>query len=143
MVIIDSSAWIEAIRRTGSIEVKVAVEALLEAYQAAICPPVLLEVLGGARRPERPFLEGYFGILPYVSLGPEIWRKAIGASWRLRDDGVTLPWNGLLIGTLAIETGCRVYAVDQHFEILADKLGLRLYRPGYGGSFQPEEKDPC
>lgn len=139
MVLVDSSAWIEAIRRKGSIEVKVAVEALLEAYEAALCPPVCLEVLGGARRLERPYLGGYFRILPHISLEPEIWRKAIGLSWRLRDAGATVPWNDLLVATLAIEKGHRVYAADKHFEIMGEKLGLRLYRPGYGGSFQPDE----
>ena len=34
MVLVDSSVWIESLRRTGRLEVKVALEGLLEAYGA-------------------------------------------------------------------------------------------------------------
>lgn len=141
MVLIDSSAWIEAIRRSGSLEVKVAVEGLLEAYEATLCPPVCLEVLGGARPLERAPLQAYFDVLPHLSMPPNIWSNAIKLSWRLRDDGMTVPWNDLLIATIAIQNGCRVYAADKHFEVMAGKTELRLYRPGYGGSFEPEGSD--
>lgn len=139
MVLVDSSAWIEAIRRTGSIEVKVAVEGLLEAYEATLCPPVCLEVLGGARRRERAALQVYFDVLPYVAFSPDTWTNTIALSWRLRDHGFSLPWNDLLIATVAMQQDCRVYAVDKHFDTIVEKTGLRLYRPGYGGTFEPDE----
>jgi hypothetical protein len=28
-----------------------------------------------------------------------------------------------------------MYAVDQHFDLMAPVLGLQLYQPGYGGKF--------
>ena len=34
MVLVDSSAWIESLRRHGDLRVKLAIEALLEAYEA-------------------------------------------------------------------------------------------------------------
>lgn len=70
------------------------------------------------------------------------WGRTIGASWRLRDGRVTILWNDLLIGTLAIETDCQADAVGKHFEMFGAILGLRLYQPRYGGSFQPEAKVP-
>ena len=39
---------------------------------------------------------------------------------------------------LALGMGWRVYAIDQHFEVMRDALGLRLYEPGYGGKYAPE-----
>ena len=53
MVLVDSSVWIEAIRRAGRLEVKVGLEGLLDEYAAAWFGPVKLEVLGGARAQER------------------------------------------------------------------------------------------
>ena len=50
MVLVDSSVWIEALRRDGRLEVKLALENLLEEYEAAWCGPVQIEVLGGAAR---------------------------------------------------------------------------------------------
>ena len=77
MVLVDSSVWIESLRRTGRLEVKVALEALLEAYEAQFCPPIRLEVLGGARKEDRRRLE-------YTVVGrrhcldcPSRWNKTI------------------------------------------------------------------
>lgn len=50
MVLVDSSVWIEALRRDGSLHVKVALESLLDAYEAQWCSLVRLEVMGGARK---------------------------------------------------------------------------------------------
>jgi hypothetical protein len=51
------------------------------------------------------------------------------------------PWNDILVATLALSAGCRVFAVDAHFTNMAPVLGLRLYIPGYGGQFQPEHQE--
>ncbi len=64
MVLVDSSVWIEALRRQGDLAVKVALEALLEADGAIISGPILLEVLGGSRQRDRKRLLGYFGSIP-------------------------------------------------------------------------------
>ena len=38
-----------------------------------------------------------------------------------------------------MENQCRVYAVDKHFETMAEILpSPQLYRPGYGGTYDPE-----
>lgn len=50
MALVDSSVWIEAARRQGDLATKVALRALLDECEAALCSPVKLEVLGGARR---------------------------------------------------------------------------------------------
>ena len=57
MILVDSSIWIEAARRQGDLACKVALEAILEEYEAALCSPVKLEVLGGARKEERGRLQ--------------------------------------------------------------------------------------
>jgi predicted nucleic acid-binding protein len=138
MVLVDSSVWIEASRRDGLLEVKVALECLLGEYEAGLCPPVWLEVLGGARRQERMRLKKYLEILPFLAMHPDGWKDALALSWRLRDGGETIPWNDILIGAIALREGCRVYAVDGHFDAMAEMAGLLLYRPGYGGSYNPD-----
>ena len=66
------------------------------------------------------------------------WHAAKLNTWKLRDKGHTLPWNDMLIATLAIDLNYRVYAKDKHFELMAQHLGLRLYEPGYGGRYEPD-----
>jgi len=40
---------------------------------------------------------------------------------------------------MAQQRDLRLYARDAHFEAMALKTTLLLYRPGYGGRFEPEE----
>lgn len=140
MVLVDSSIWIEALRRNGDLEAKVALEALLEEYEATLCSPVRLEVLGGARQQERAALTRWFSIVPYDALPEGTWDGALQLCWKLRDAGLTAPWNDLLVAARAIELGVRVYARDRHFEGIAQHAPLRLYKPGYGGTFAPDDE---
>lgn len=137
MVLVDSSVWIEAMRREGDMTTKVALEQLLIEYEAAFCSPVRLEVMGGARRTERKRMGKYFSIIPYRPTTEEDWEQAMHYGWKLRDNGLTVPNNDLLIATIAIRARCRVYARDKHFVAMAKHLPLLLYKPGYGGKFNP------
>ena len=138
MVIVDSSVWIEALRRSGNVQVKLALEALLEEYEAAWCGPVKLEVLGGARAQERKALEECFSCIPYFPMTDAAWDSAKELAWRLRDKGCNAPWNDVLIATLSRKAECRVYAVDKHFDLMQRSgAGIVLYEPGYNGKYNP------
>jgi predicted nucleic acid-binding protein len=138
MVIVDTSAWVEFFRRDGDPHVKLAVKGLLDAYQAALCGPVELEFLGGARPHEVARIRAGFDILPYVRSDDKLWRLAAANYGRLRAAGFNVPWNDILIATLAMRKGLAVYAKDKHFPIMAEVLGVILYQPGYNGMFNPE-----
>jgi len=138
MVLVDSSVWIEALRRDGRLDVKLALENLLEAYEAAWCGPVKLEVLGGARPQERKALEEQFSCIPYFPMTDAAWDAAKNLAWRLRDKGCTAPWNDILITALSVKADCRIYAVDKHFQLMYESgAGIRLYQPGYAGKYDP------
>jgi len=137
MVLVDSSCWIEASRKNGSIEVKAAVKGLLDEFLALLCGSVELEVLGGARKSERPLMQRYFDILPYRASDHKIWRQSVKTNWQLRDAGITVPWNDTIIATIACQYHYRVYSIDQHFPAMAKILGFPLYEPGYGGRYNP------
>lgn len=138
MVLVDSSVWIEAARREGSLAIKVGLEGLLEEYEAVCCGVVKLEVLGGAPPHQRASLARYFECIPYLPMVDGLWDKATESCWKLRDKGFSIPWNDILVGTLALAQGCRAYAYDKHFGLMQEALGLRLYHPDYGGKFRPE-----
>ncbi len=139
MVLVDSSVWIEALRREGRLEVKLGLEGLLEQYDAVWCGPVKLEVLGGARPQDRGRLETHFSCIPYLPMKDTAWESAKSLAWRLRDRGCVTPWNDVLIAALSVEADCRIYSVDKHFEMMrAAGGGIRLYHPGYGGAYQAD-----
>jgi predicted nucleic acid-binding protein len=138
MVLVDSSVWIEALRRDGRLDVKLALESLLEEYEAAWCGPVKLEVLGGARKEDREQLEAHFSCIPYFPMTDAAWESAKALAWRLRDKGCSAPWNDILIASLSRQADCRIYAVDKHFNLMYEAgAGIVLYEPGYGGRFEP------
>jgi predicted nucleic acid-binding protein len=138
MVLVDTSAWIEFLRPQGSTEKTLAVDGLLYEYQVILCGPVKLEVLGNAGRQHRPRMESFFNDLPYQPMTDTAWEQSRVNAWRLRDRGFTVNWMDVLIGTLALEWGCRVYSQDRDFEMMRDELGIVLYEPGIGGKYNPE-----
>lgn len=138
MVLVDSSVWIEALRRQGRLEVKLALEGLLDVYEAQWCTPVRLEVLGGAKAGERGRLGRHFAAIPYRACTEADWDRAIALAWRLRDHGLTVPWLDVVIAALALHDTVRLYALDAHFARMAEFTGLRLYQPGYAGLFAPD-----
>lgn len=140
MVLVDSSAWIEGFRRSGKIEVKLALEGLLDAYEAQWCAPVRLEVLGGARKDERARMGNYFSIVPYRPTREDDWERAVSLAWKLRGQGLNIPWLDVLITTIAIHDGVRLYAIDSHFQDVAKLAPLMLYQPGYGGMYNDHEE---
>lgn len=135
MVLVDSSVWIEAGRRDGDLAYKVGLESLLEVNEAAWCGPVKLEVLGAARPNARKALEYFFEVVPWLSVKDSTWERAKVLNWHLHSRGIEAPWNDILIGALSLENGCRAYAKDKHFDAMAREVGLMLYVPGYGGSY--------
>lgn len=141
MVLVDSSAWIESLRRNGDMRVKLAVEGLLEAYEAQWCSPVRLEVLGGARKDERVRLSHQFSVIPYRVCKEDDWERAVALAWKLRGNGVNIPWMDVLIASIAIHDKIRLYAIDDHFQKVATLAPLLIYRPGYGGSFNDHQED--
>jgi len=138
MVLVDSCVWIEAGKAQGDVRVKLALRALLDEAEAGFCGPVKLEVLGAARKERRKALNFFFEVVPYVPVVEKHWDRAKELGWKLRDKGMSLPWNDVLIAAVALDSDCRVYSVDGHFEVLRDITGLILYQPGYAGGFSPE-----
>ena len=139
MVLVDSSVWIKSGRRDGDLAVKVALESLLEAYEACWCGVVKLEFVGRTRAEQRRKLEFFFSTIPYLAITERTWEAAKNLGWKLRDAGVTVPNNDILLAALAIDTGCRLYSVDHHFEEIARVApALFLYQPGYGGMYRED-----
>ena len=138
MVLVDSSVWIEALRRNGRLDIKLAVEGLLEVYEAQWCTPVRLEILGGARPDECHRLGRHFSVIPYRQCDEQDWDRAISLAWKLRDTGLTVPWLDVVVASLALHDGIRLFTIDEHFKKIGELAGLALYEPGYGGMFRPE-----
>ena len=138
MVLVDSSVWIECARRDGGEACKAALQGLVEVDEAVICWPILMEVLGASRKEERQRLAEGMSFIPHREIDDGAWDFALHCAWRLRDHGQELPGSDILIGSLSLQWGCRVYAVDRDFDVMQQVLGVRLYCPGEGGKYVRE-----
>jgi predicted nucleic acid-binding protein len=137
-ILVDSSIWIELFRPSGDGGIKLAMTHLTLRKQAALCGPVVMELVAGTTTPALPKLKSRLSQFAYLQGSEEIWTAAGRHHFRLRTAGISVPWNDILIATLALTANCRLYSADRHFPAIATVLGLRLYTPGPGGTFVPE-----
>jgi predicted nucleic acid-binding protein len=123
MTIVDSSAWIEFLRRKGDPTVKQWVARLIEADLAAYTCPVRFELWCGVKREEEGDLEEAFRFSHHVPFEIADWRGAALLERQLRSKGVTVPRTDIFVATVAIRTGISVTCRDAHFEAVSRVLG--------------------
>lgn len=123
MVLIDTSAWIHALRPDGEQEIKARVAALLESGQAVSCPMVLLELWNGARgEHERRVIRDLERDLPMLEVTSEVWKTAGALAWAARKSGQTIPAADFLIAACAYHHGARIVHDDPHFASISNLL---------------------
>ena len=132
MILVDTSAWIEFLRDTGS-EVCVAVDRLLDS-DLAICDAVSMEVLAGARS-ERHLnqLRGLLARTTVLPTTPADYDAAASMYRSCRARGETVrKLIDCLIGAVAIRTGVEVLHADVDFSALARHTELQLHPDSLG-----------
>jgi hypothetical protein len=129
VILIDTSAWVEFLRDTKS-PVCVRVDKLLNG-DIAICEPVRMEVLAGAR--DERHLGDLRGLLARATL---IHTEAIdyeeaAALYRVcRRRGETVrKLIDCLIASIAIRTASSILHCDADFDVLACHTALQIDRP--------------
>lgn len=128
-VLIDSSAWIEALPASGHSPYRVTIDALLRDARAATCEVVVAEVLRGIRpRDQLVRLSGGLAAATCLDMqgaGEEAGRLA----WTLRGRGLTVPTTDLLIVAVARLHGAALLHRDRHLAEAAEALGLQVIEP--------------
>jgi predicted nucleic acid-binding protein len=127
MILVDTSAWIEFLRDTGS-EVCDAVDRLLD-EDLAICDAVSMEVLAGARN-ERHLLQlrGLLARATMLPTTPADYEAAASMYRSCRTHGETVrKLIDCLIGAVAVRAGAEVLHADTDFVALARHTDLRLH----------------
>jgi len=125
LILVDTSAWVEFLRDTGS-PVCRRVDELIEG-DIAVCDPVRMEVLAGARH------EGHLSDLrrllargTAVPTVPGDYEDAAALYRACRRGGATVrKLVDCLIGAIAIRADLTVLHADADFEVLAHHTRLR------------------
>ncbi|MYB51010.1 MAG: PIN domain nuclease [Acidobacteriia bacterium] len=128
MILIDTSAWVEYLRDTGS-PTCVRVGELLDA-EIATCDVVRMELLAGARdEPHRRDLRRLIARAALVPIQPGDYDQAAAIYGLCRSRGETVRvLIDCLIGALAIRADLPVLHCDADFDTLARHTSLRVER---------------
>ena len=131
VILIDTSAWVEFDRHTGT-WIDQRVRELLTVAEAAATEPVMMEVLAGARTDEREEqLRSLLAAVHWLPVDQAVDNESAARHYRrCRRVGVTP--RGLvdcLVAAVALRHGVAVLAKDRDFEQVAAVLGLDLIEP--------------
>jgi predicted nucleic acid-binding protein len=126
--LVDTSAWLFALRKDANPEIKSRLDTLLREDIVLITGIIKLELLGGTRnREEFSRLKSRLDALPYVSMEePLLWDLACEMVFDLRRKGVTIPYTDILIASAAIKEDIILLHADAHFDQVAKHLKLRV-----------------
>ncbi len=128
MILIDTSAWVEFLRDTGS-PVCLRVDALLS-DEIATCHPIRMELLAGAR--DERHLQDLRGLLARATLlptEPVDYEEASAIYRACRGQGETVrKLIDCLIAAVAIRHAVPLLHADTDFEVIARHTQLQLER---------------
>jgi predicted nucleic acid-binding protein len=129
VILVDTSAWIEFLRDTNS-PVCARVDALLSA-DIAVCEPVRMEVLAGAR--DERHLSDLRRLLARATIIPTEavdYEEAAALYRSCRRGGETVrKLMDCLIANVVIRTNSTILHLDADFDVLARHTSLQMDRP--------------
>lgn len=131
MIVVDSSAWIEFLRATGSRVDRTLTRLLLDGAELAVTEVVWLELLSGARteQEERGLRAGPLARPLLVLEGLRGYETAAELYRTCRRAGETVRrLTDCLVAVPTIAAGAELLHADAEFEILARHSPLRIYR---------------
>jgi len=117
-ILVDTSVWIEAYRKSSS-NLAVDLKKLLEEYCVVTTGIIIAEVLQGAKtQNDFDSLRVHLVTLPILSEDIGDWEEAAHKSYMARKEGYLVPISDCLIATIAEKNNCKVFTIDKHFKVL-------------------------
>lgn len=131
LVLIDSSAWILALRPGLSAKARESVGEIVEHDLGATAGIIMAELLQGCRtQQELHELKQDLEALHYLPLGERGWARVAEMGFELRRQGRTVPLTDLVVSQIAMENSCRLLHADRHFITIAGRFPLRQVAVG-------------
>jgi len=127
LFLVDTSAWLLALRKNFLPKVKDRIDHLLKEDVVITTGIVKLEILGGTKT-EREFqrLKTRLSALDAVETDVELWDRAYGLAFKLRRKGVTLPYTDILIAACALNAKAIILHADAHFDLISKHIELEV-----------------
>lgn len=132
MILVDTSAWVEYDRATGSLVDQRLTSLIGKSEEVAVTEPVVMEVLAGARDDRREQdLRRLLDRFHLIRFDPVVhFDGAVRIYRTCRRAGITPPGMvDCMIAAVAMATGTPVLAHDRDLEKMATIVDLELDRP--------------
>jgi hypothetical protein len=127
MVLIDTSAWIFALKKNFHPSIKERVEQILVESDVAITGIIALELLGGAKtEKEYERLKSRLDALYYIETTKSLWDAASKLAFDLKRKGVNAPYTDILIAASAMQEKAILLHADSHFDTIAKHSSLKV-----------------
>lgn len=128
-VLVDTSVWVEFLRRGGSGRAG-DLDGLLERGEVRTCGPVAAELVAGAAAARRGELWDRLRGLPWIELDADGWRQVGEAYAALRSLGKQVPLTDCAIAVAAVSAAAALWTFDEDFVRIEEVLrGFRLFEP--------------
>ena len=125
MTLIDTSSWIQFLRRGGKATVKQRVRDLLKDGSVVTCPVVLAELwMGAGSLKDRQDVQELQDVLPCLPMEPSTWELSYRLAQVCCQRGKPVPASDLIIAACAFFHGAMIDAEDKHLETLEDYRSL-------------------
>jgi predicted nucleic acid-binding protein len=127
LYLIDTSVWVELLRRTAPTNLTARVRDLIAARSAASNRVIDLEILVGARDEFRfGEYQRRLGALIRLEIDAHVWARSARTGYDLRRKGVTASVPDLVITATALVHGAVVMHVNGDFDHIAKHSPLRV-----------------
>jgi len=127
LFLVDTSAWVLALRKNFLPAIKDRIDHLLKDNAIITTGIVKLEILGGTKTvKEFQRLKARLDALYTVKTDTSLWEEAYGLAFKLRRKGVTVPYTDILIAACAIKEEATVLHVDGHFDLINKQVELKV-----------------
>jgi predicted nucleic acid-binding protein len=127
LFLVDTSAWLFALRKDFIPKVKDRIDYLLKENEIITTGIIKLELLGGTKtQKEFQRLKTRLDALDMVETDTALWEEAYRLSFEFRRKGITMPYTDILIAACALRTESTVVHADAHFDLMANHIGLNV-----------------
>ncbi len=127
MVLVDTSAWIFALKKNPFLPLKNRIDLLLREDLVVSFGMIKLELLGGTKtKKEFNRLKSRLEAFYEISTDAILWGVASQLAFKLHRKGLTIPYTDILIACAALESKAVLLHADAHFDLLAKHTELKV-----------------
>lgn len=127
MTLVDSSVWIDFLRRQGSVASQTAVARLIASGEAAYCGVIEMELLAGARTPrDAEYVRLTLDLCERLPIPESCWADAGQGMFQLSRRGRRMGMGDVVIAALARVHSIPLLTRDADFERIRDQLWTEL-----------------